>query len=120
MKQQDYKTVLVMVLGLLLIAIWREWLWMTYTAIGIGIAAVISANLLDLILKFWFGLAKVLGFINSRILLTLVYVIVLMPLAFLSRVFSKSNAVQLKKKHGESYFVTRNHKYVKADLENPW
>ncbi|MDW3194056.1 MAG: SxtJ family membrane protein [Cytophagales bacterium] len=119
MKQQDYKTVLVMVLGLLIIAIWREWTWLTYTSIGIGLAAVISNRILTLIVKGWFGLAKVLGYINSRILLTVVYVLILMPLAFLSRMFG-NNSVQLKKKNGESYFETRNHKYVKADLENPW
>lgn len=119
MKQQDYKTVLVMVLGLLIIALWRDWLWLTYTAISLGVAALISQQLLGLILKGWFGLAKILGFINSRILLTVIYVIVLLPMAFLSRVFGKQT-VQLKKNPGKSYFATRNHTYVKADLENPW
>lgn len=119
MKQQDYKSIIVMVLGFLILGMVLKVPWLNYVAIGVGVAALISQHLLRLILKFWFGLAKVLGFINSRILLTVVYVVVLLPLAFLSRMFG-NNSVQLKKKSGESYFVNRNHKYAKADLENPW
>ncbi len=119
MEQYNYKTILVMVLGLLLIAIWKDWVWLSYSAIGIGVATLLSQRLMEWTLKLWFGLAKVLGFINSRILLTVVYVLVLMPLAFLSRMFG-SNTVQLKKREEGSYFVTRNHKYEKTDLDNPW
>ena len=108
-----------MVVGFLLLSYWLDQMLLSYIAAVIGVLSVVSQVIHRLILKLWFGLAKVLGFINARILLTLVYVLVLMPLAFLSRLFG-NNTVQLKKKNGGSYFETRNHKYVKADLENPW
>lgn len=117
--QNDYKSILVMVIGFLLLSYWLDQVVLSYVAAAIGILSVISQVLHRLILKLWFGLAKIFGFINSRILLTVVYVLVLLPLSLLSRLFG-SNSVQLKKKASGSYFVTRNHKYIKADLENPW
>lgn len=117
--QNDFKSILVIVIGFLLLSYYFDQIVLSYVAVALGLLSVISHDLHRLILKLWFGLAKVLGFINSRILLTVVYVLVLLPLSLLNRLFG-SNSVQLKKKASGSYFVTRDHKYVKVDLENPW
>lgn len=112
-----------MVVGFLILSFitTREWLseGLIYSAVTIGVLSLISVRMHQQILRLWFGLAKILGFVNSRIILTVVYFLILVPMAILSRLLGRIT-VQLKKREGESYFVTRNHKYSKADLENPW
>ena len=69
----------------------------------------------------WHKLAELLGYINSRILLTLIFFIFLVPVAFLSRIFS-GNPLLLKKRPNadDSYFESRNHEYTSEDFENVW
>lgn len=74
-----------------------------------------------IIIRLWFKLSEILGFINSRILLTLIFFLILTPIALLSRLFSKDK-LQLRKKTDEtaSYFHKRIHTYEAKDFENPW
>ena len=55
----------------------------------------------------------------SKVLLTVVYIVVLLPLSFLSRVFGKKNGIRLKP-GVNSYFVDRNFTYTKESMENVW
>jgi hypothetical protein len=67
----------------------------------------------------WMKLAQAMGFVMSKILLTVVYVLVLLPLAFLSKMFGTKSSVRLKPGSG-SYFVDRNFTYTKESMENTW
>lgn len=118
MSKNASKTILTIVVGFLVLYIFLEKSWMVYTALALGVLSLISPFISDWILKLWFGLAKVLGFINSRILLTLIYYLVLLPLSLLSRL--SSNQTIVLKKGLPSYFVERNHRYTKKDFEKPW
>lgn len=70
----------------------------------------------------WYKLAHGLGYINSKILLTLIFFIFLVPIALLSRIFTKNKTLQLKRKENkdESYFIDRDHQYTAKDLEKMW
>jgi hypothetical protein len=67
----------------------------------------------------WFKLALALGWVNSRILLSVIYFVFLMPIAWVSRLFTK-DPLTLRKRNTSTLFVTRNHIYTKKDLENIW
>lgn len=118
MEQKGLKSIIVIALGFTIIGLVIEAEWPFYVAITVSGAAVLSDRAAAFINKIWFGLAKVLGFINSRILLTIIYYLFLLPLAIISRMTGKKS-IELKK-NDASYFVERNHPYSKADLENPW
>ena len=61
----------------------REWtLWVGFIALIIGLT---SPRLLYYPYKFWMKLGLILGWVNSRIILCLVYMIVLIPIAFVMR-----------------------------------
>ena len=61
----------------------REWtLWIGFIALIIGLT---SPRLLYYPYKFWMKLGLILGWVNSRIILCLVYMIVLIPIAFVMR-----------------------------------
>ena len=69
----------------------------------------------------WLKFGQVLGAINSKILLGLVYYLFLTPLAFVFRLV-KGDFFRLKKDEGpkRSYWIDRNHTYKKDDFEKIW
>ena len=67
----------------------------------------------------WMKIAEVLGFIMSKLLLGLVYVIVVIPLSTLAKIFRKDQSICLRPKD-RSYFHNRNFTYNKESLENIW
>ena len=120
MQAQDrYKTILVIVTGLLIIA----WIFtlpvLAKIAVVIGAVAIFIPPAAKGIEWLWFRLALALGWINSRILLSIIYFVFLMPIAWLSRLFTK-DPLSLKKGERESLYVNRNHLYTGKDLENIW
>jgi hypothetical protein len=117
--QDRYKTILVIVTGLLAIG----WifdvpvLWKIAVLIGaISIFIPAAARAIEWV---WFKLALGLGWVNSRILLSVIYFIFLLPIAWISRLFTK-DPLSLKKEKRSTLFVTRDHLYTGKDLENIW
>ncbi len=109
-----------MVVGFLVLSfIFKQYQsYLVILATVLGLVFLILPSLGDLILKLWFKIAEILGWINSRILLGIVFYVFLFPLAVLSRL-SQKNPLQLKKTP-DSLFATRNHRYEPKDLENIW
>ena len=93
-----------------------------YLLIGAAAVGVISIAIPvagDLIVKGWYKIAEILGAINGRILLSIVFFLVLLPVALLAKL-GKKNLLALKKESRKTVFVERNHKYVAKDMEQVW
>jgi hypothetical protein len=89
-------------------------------ALILGLIGVFFSGSVGLwIAKIWFKFAEVLGQINGRILLSLIFFLVLTPVAFLKRMLNKSEA-ELYNKKMDSYYFVRNHNYKSGDFENTW
>jgi hypothetical protein len=69
--------------------------------------------------RTWMAFAHVLGWINSRIILFIIFFFILTPIAFFARLFGKISFVK-SNKNKTTLFINRNHLYTKNDLENPW
>ncbi len=119
MQQDRYKSILVIVSGLLAISLIFETRWLMLAALIIGVVSVFIPVAAKGIEWVWFRLAVALGWLNSRILLSIIYFVFLLPLALISRLFTK-DPLMLKNRKAQSLFVTRNHLYSKKDLENTW
>jgi ABC-type multidrug transport system fused ATPase/permease subunit len=117
--QDRYKTILVIVTGLLVIAMIFKISWLITVAMLIGIVSAFIPVAAKGIEWFWLKLAMGLGWVNSRILLSLVYFLFLLPIAWLSRFFTK-DPLTLRNRKTSSLFSDRNHLYTKKDLENIW
>jgi hypothetical protein len=117
--QDRFKTILVIVTGLLALALIFKVQWLLYIALAVGACAVFSSAAAKGIEWAWIKLATFLGWVNSRILLSVIYFVFLLPLAWISRLFTKDPLV-LRRRNTSSLFVTRNHQYTKKDLENIW
>ncbi|MFN8254337.1 MAG: SxtJ family membrane protein [Bacteroidales bacterium] len=69
----------------------------------------------------WFGLSKILSWLMSRIILSIVFYIMVTPVGLVRKLAGKDN-LKLKqfKKNNESVFTDRNHKYSSTDLKYPF
>ncbi|HYG03866.1 MAG TPA: SxtJ family membrane protein [Chryseosolibacter sp.] len=119
MHQDRFKTILVIVTGLLAFSVFFDIDWLGKVALAIGLLSVFIPLAAKAIEWFWLKLALMLGWTNSRILLSIIYFGFLMPIALLSRVFTK-DPLSIKGKKSSSLFISRNHVYKKEDLKNVW
>lgn len=89
-----------------------------YTAFAIGILGLASGGFAAFVHK-WFGrLTGFIGQINNAILLSIIYWLVLTPIATIRRLFGNTGVVL--KKPTDSNFKDRQHLFTKNDLKNPW
>jgi len=72
-----------------------------------------------LIHRGWFAIGEILGRITSTIILTLVYGVLLVPMALLSRLLRKKNPMQLKNKAGSLFDVVVS-TFTAEDLVEQW
>lgn len=111
------KTQLVIVTGLLVIAAIFDTEVPVYIALIAGLLSFIPP-VGNRMVWGWYKLAEGLGWFNSRVLLSLVYYLIVTPIALLFRLFG-NDPLLLKNKRGSMYNF-REHTYTKNDLENPW
>ena len=76
--------------------------WTLLIGIPIFLLGVISPNLLINPYKFWMKLGHTLGWINSRIILGLVFLFIVQPIALIMRVFGY-DPLRKKKSNKDSY-----------------
>lgn len=117
-REKMLETILVLIMACIVFS----WLLKNYffliAAFVIGFIGLFIPSLGDKIHWFWKKLSHVLGTIMNGIVLLLIYIAILLPLAFLSRAFGKL-AIQLKS-GGRSYFRERNFRYTKESMEKMW
>ncbi len=71
--------------------------------------------------KVWLGFSHLLGTVMSKIILTLVFFVVLTPLALLRRTLGHDPMALKKWKDGNgSAFETRDHTYTPEEIELPF
>jgi len=113
------KAQLVIVTGLVVLYFIFKSHYFLIAAAVIGVLSIAIPAAGDLIVKGWYKLAEILGAINGRILLSLVFFVVLFPVAAIAKL-GKKNPLALKREAKDSVFVERNHKYAAKDLEQVW
>ena len=71
--------------------------------------------------RLWFGLSTALGTVVSRIILTIVFFTVVLPVGLMRRALGK-DAMKIKiwKKDNTSVFRRREHRFAAKDLEHPY
>lgn len=119
-REKNLESCLVISMGLVLLWFIYQLKWLLAIALIIGIIGLFFNALATGITWFWYKLSDILGFVMSKLLLSIVFFVILFPIALLSRLFNK-NTLQLKKKTDlESYWKLRNHEYTAKDMEHIW
>jgi hypothetical protein len=81
------------------------------------LAALLSEKAIDCILFVWDKFAKLLGYINTKIILFVFYFIILTPYSWVMKRFNKN---QMQSKGVKTQFVDTFHEYKSADFDNMW
>jgi Saxitoxin biosynthesis operon protein SxtJ len=83
-------TVLILIAGLL---VWRDRIATAQIVGGIGAVLVVLGRFAPRLLKYpsavWWKVAMVLGYVNARIILTIIFMIVLVPLGVVWRLIGR-------------------------------
>ena len=118
-REKTLETMLVITVGLLVLFLIFKVKWLLTAAVVVGLIGVFSRFLSEKITWGWMKIAEVLGKINATVLLSVVFFIVLTPVALLMRLFQKKDALHLDKAP-DTVYETRNHTYTAEDLKNVW
>ena len=118
MRLKTLETILVLVLALL---VWNYMSPNRYVLIAAivlaGIGAFIPA-LAEKIHVLWMKLGEGLGFVTSKVILTLIFFLFLVPLAWIAARFRKP--VMKMKSNSGSFFKTRNFTYTAKSMDDMW
>ncbi len=111
-----------MVLALAALAFWI----LTSLKLFVFIAAILlsiglfSKGLANVISNYWLIFAKIVGNFNSKIILSVIFYVLLLPIAIMYRCFHKDFLNIRKDTTKETYWQKRDHKFGPSDLMNPW
>lgn len=95
-------------------------LWME-AGIAFLIIGLFIGPLANLIAQCWLKLSHLMGSVMSRLLLSVVFFLVLLPLALLRRLVTRRDDLRLKRKaDGASYYTGEVKMYTARDLQFPW
>jgi hypothetical protein len=121
MRINPYQTILVIVTGFLSIGFLFPALqkYFFIAALVVGILGLLSHVTRSWIIWIWEKLSNALGWFNSKVLLSIVFIFFLTPIAVLYRLF-KGDALKVNKPPEKGTFIERNHLFNSKDLENPW
>ena len=101
----------------LVLALVKEYAWAVRAALACVVLPLVIPPVALLFAKAWRWFGRMLGEVNSRIILTAVFFFVLTPLAWFRRIFNRD---MLKMRVvRESYWVKRA-KTTEEDIEKAW
>ncbi len=113
------KTVLIITVGFAILFFLTKNNWFFYVSLIVGVLGAISDFLAEKIDWIWTKITWLLSKIVPNIIMTLVFYLVLTPVALLSRLFGKRDPIDLKNNQN-SFFKEKNQAYSKTSFEKPW
>ena len=117
---KSVESCLVITVGFLFLFLWLKNPWFLRAALVVGALGAFWPWAAEKIHDGWMLLARALGWVNGKILLSAVFFIFLTPIAWLARKAKAIDLQLIKKPEAGSYYVERNHLYKPEDIENTW
>lgn len=118
-KSNPAQTVLTISMGFLVLFLIYGWYWVLMISLGVGIAGVFSPWLSKKIDFIWMKLAWILSLVIPPVILTIIFYLVLFPLAVLSRLLGNPDPLNLKDRT-DSLFTSSGKTFEKRDFEKIW
>ena len=118
---QSKDTGMAMVLICLLIAFFAGKQSFYGLAILLVLINMMWPNVFSPVAKIWLGFSHILGSVMSRIILSIIFLVIVLPVGFVRRIIGK-DTLQLKKwkKDHASVFKTREHEFTSEDIKHPY
>jgi hypothetical protein len=118
-RNKSLETCLVIVTGLLFVYLIKDWYPLLILALIIGIIGAFLSKPASWITLIWYKIGDLLGKIVSKIILSLIFYVFLLPISLLSKLFNKKNP-NINNKRVDSMWINREYFYSKEDLKKPW
>ncbi|MGO9126200.1 MAG: SxtJ family membrane protein [Terriglobales bacterium] len=120
-KDQSRDTGMAMVLLLLLLFLSRKREGWLFAAMVLHVLNMVAPQIYRPVAVLWLGLSDLLGAVVPKILLSVVYFMVVTPIAVVRRLAGKDSLKLRAFKAGkESVMVERKHVFAGRDLEKPY
>lgn len=118
---QERDSCLALVFLLLLVWFFHRRVELVYAAMAALLLGMIWPGAMKPFAFCWYGLAALLGKIMSNVLLSVVWLLLVLPVGLFRRLLGR-DSLRLKQWHdgGKSCFVIRDHTYDAGDLKNPY
>lgn len=118
---QAKDTGMAMVLICLLIAFFAGRQFFYGLAIALLLVNMVRPNVFKPVAKIWLGFSHLLGSVMSRIILSILFIVLVLPVALIRRSIGK-DSLKLKewKKDQTSVFKTREHVFTSEDIQHPY
>jgi hypothetical protein len=110
------ETILVILTGFTIIGLLIHNNTVIAAGVIISVLSLVSVIVEKWIVFLWLKFAHILGWVNSRILLSVVFYVFLTPLSLLKKLFSSTDSLKLKQPQNTTW-VNRGHVFTKDDLE---
>ena len=117
-KEKALEAILVIAIGFLLIYILKEQKIFLYISFSVGLVGIFIKPLAVLIAKGWYKLGDILGVVVSKVVLSLIFFLLVTPIALLHNLFNK-DSLRLKKSD-QTFWSNRDHFYVPEDFDKIW
>jgi hypothetical protein len=118
-KKQCTEFGLLLILASIFLAIWQKQNHFMLWAFILSIVTLILPIVFYPFAAVWFWMSGGLSVIGSRVLLTLVFIIVVTPVGLVRRILNKDNLRKDQFKKGtKSVMTDRNHLYTAGDFTN--
>lgn len=120
-RRQCQETAMLLAAVLLLICLLNQTVVMGWISLGTLGIALLMPGIFYPLAKLWFGLALILGWFSSRILLALIFFLLVTPVGLVRRWMGKDRLMLRQfKKDDTSVMIQRNHRFTAADLKRPF
>jgi len=120
-KDQSRDTGMAMVLLLLLLAASKKKEGYLYVGMVLHVINMIVPIIYRPLAYIWLGLSDAMGLVMSKVLLSIVFFLVVTPIALLRRLFGKDSLkLRVFKASKESAMVKRDHLFTARDMESPY
>lgn len=112
-------SILVIVCGFIVVYLVTHLTWSLFVALAVALIGVLSDRLTNIVFVAWMKLSSLLGFIVPKLLLTVIFCVVLLPLSFFSRLFKRNDPLKLASKHASTFVIVMR-KFEKDSFEKMW
>jgi hypothetical protein len=120
-KDQSRDTGMAMVLLMLLLFIGLKRNWALAAAIVLHVVNMTVPQVFQPVAVVWLGFSHLLGTVMSKVILSIVFFVVVTPVAFLRRLMgADSLSLRKFKASEESVMVQRNHTFTGSDIVKPY
>lgn len=120
-RKESTDTGMAMVLLLLLFGLLGDNTLWYELAIPVLVINMISPRIFYPVAVVWLGGSALLGTVMSKVVLSIVYCLLVVPIGLIRRLTGKDDLnLRNFKKTSDSVFVERNHTYTAGDLEKPY